>query len=72
MISNFMKHPVHILEINCVVFEKFELYFHCVLMHKCMYTQVHICLILHVGMCACVFVCVDMLRCTYICDNVNV
>ena len=38
----------------------------CMLMHRCMYIRVNMCLIIHAGMCicVCVSVCVDML---YVC-----
>ena len=46
------------------------------LMHRCMYIRVNICLIIHAGMreCVCirVSVCVDMFVCVYICNYVNV
>ena len=44
------------------------------LMHRCMYIRVNICLIIHAGMCICVCVSVrvDMFVCVYICNYVNV
>ena len=38
----------------------------CMLMHRCMYIRVNICLIIHAGMCICIWVCWYVCMCVFV------